>query len=77
MKKTIGISANDFVQYGCPCCCQFKVSFYQIVLGTRIAICNNTNDTFHIIVGKRKKSPVVDGGGKTVEVIKHPLGQIV
>lgn len=74
--ETIAIKSDEFIQYGCPCCCKFNVGFYQLVLGTRIMKCNKTNKTFYIVIGKSKSSAIRGTNGEEVNVTKHPLGQM-
>ncbi len=74
-KSTVAIRPNDFIQYGCPCCCKFNVTFYDCIEGTRIMKCKKTKSTFHIVTSKDKYSVIAGNHDERVKVVKHPLGQ--
>ncbi len=74
--KTIAISPKSFIMHGCPCCCTFNIRFNDVIFNTRIATCKKTERTFHIVC-EGQKSDVGGSLGETVEVIEHPMGQLV
>lgn len=75
--KTVAINSDDFITYGCPCCCKFEVEFLQFFPRVRVLKCKRTHNLFHVVVGrKRKTSPITTSNGHIVRVVKHPLGQM-
>lgn len=74
--KKVAISADEFIKYGCPCCCKFSVMFYQCVFGTRVAECKVTDKKFYIVADGGKTSSLTDDTGNIATVIEHPFGQM-
>lgn len=56
--NTIAINSDDFVQYGCPCCCKFSVNFLQFVINAKIMKCNNTQKMFYVVINKEESCDI-------------------